>query len=157
MARYMRRGKSRIYWFPAANRPANLNAPTLLEFLNAVDISCEIRAVNGIDLNARPVNVSTLNSPYGRSIAGVTPPPAIGLEFYDEDDDSSVARPLLGLGVTGVLVLAPYGEPAAGDRLVVYDAESAGPSDRWAIGATAASLVIGLTATGTYPNASVTV
>src|SRR3982074_789409 len=108
MARFFRRGKSLIKFLPAVAG----TSPTSGEFAAGTDLTPQIAAIGGFQLQNNPIETPDLASGFTSQITGPDTTDASTLTFYD-DDSSSTLRNLLAKSTVGVIVLEPYGHVTA--------------------------------------------
>lgn len=144
MARYFRRGKSKLRYLPAV---ANAAAPTTPEITAGTDLTISVADVNGFGYNNSPIATPDLNSTFTSSIPGEDTTDDSTITFYD-DDTSTTLRTLLAKGVSGYIARMPYGQVTA-KRVEVWPITSTGVNDVWTVGNDAAQFVVGFAVTAT--------
>lgn len=144
MARYFRRGKSKMKYLPAI---ANQAAPTAPELSAGTDLTGSIADVNGFGYNNSPIATPDLNSTFTSSIPGEDTTDDSSITFYD-DDTSTTIRTLLAKGITGFICRQPYGQVSA-KRCEIWPVTSTGVNDVWTVGNDAAQFVVGFAVTAT--------
>jgi hypothetical protein len=141
MARFFRRGKSKIEFLPAI---ANTAAPTRPEIAAGTDLSPAIQGLAGFQLTNTPIATPDLSARFNKSIPGEDTTAASSLDFFDDDSGSSIAdtaRTVLAKGTIGYIVLMPYGDIAT-KRCEVWQVQSTGVNDMWALGNEAARFAV---------------
>lgn len=132
MAKFFRRGKSKIYFLPAV---ANQSSPTGTEITAGTDLSPVVQAVAGFQLTNTPIATPDLSTPFNKSIPGEDTTAASTLTFYDDDGTgtpgiSATVRTALAKGTIGYIVLMPYGA-GTGKRCEVWNVQTTGVNDEW--------------------------
>lgn len=135
MARFFRRGKSRVLFAPTVagySATAGTGSPTRGEITGATVLQTQIAEVNGFSFSNSPISVPDLNSTFTSTIAGEDVAEDSGFVFYD-DDAASTIRTALAKGTKGFILLLPYGDVAT-KRVEVWPVESTGVADEWTAG-----------------------
>ena len=143
MARYFRRGKSAIRFLPAV---ANKAAPTRAEITAGTDLTGSTAEIAGFTFSNDPIPVPDLGSTFTGTIVGEDTAETPTLTFYD-DDAASTVRTALAKGVTGFIVLFPYGDVPT-KRAEVWPVTSTGVNDEWSAGNDPARFSVGFAVTG---------
>lgn len=136
MARYFRRGVSRVKWAPAVAG----TSPTRPEITAGVDLSTSIAAINGFQFTNAPIATPDLSDNFDSQITGPDQAGDSSFNFYD-DDASTTVRTTLAKGTAGCVLLMPYGDVAT-KRVEVWRVTSLGVNDEWSMDATAAQFQI---------------
>lgn len=144
MARFFRRGVSKIYFLPAV---ASLTAPTAPEIAAGTDLSGEVADINGFQLTNSPITTPDLSTTFDSQINGPDAASDSSLTFYD-DDVSTTIRDALAKGTDGFVLLAPYGS-ASGKRCEVWPVRVTGFNDEWSMGNDPARAMCGFAITDT--------
>jgi hypothetical protein len=144
MARYFRRGKSKVRFLPAV---ANAAAPTAGELTAGTDLTVSIADIAGFGYNNGPIATPDLNSTFTSSIPGEDTTDDSSITFYD-DDTSTTIRTLLAKGVSGYIMRMPYGQVTA-KRAEIWPVTSTGVNDTWSTGNDAAQFQVGFAITAT--------
>lgn len=152
MARFNRRGKSKIYWVPTI---ASLVAPTLAEINAGTDLSVDLFEVNGFEYNGSRIPTPTLADNFTAQITGEDTVGEPNLVFHDQDNSSTI-RTALAKDAAGYIVRMPYGKTAT-KRAEVWPSTSQGVNDQYTTANESAKFTaqIAVTATPTI-NATVT-
>lgn len=137
MARYFRRGKSKIKWAPSVAG----SSPTRGEITAGVDLSPSIADIGGFQLSNNPITTPDLATSFDSQIDGPDSTEDSSLTFYD-DDTSTTIRTTLAKGVSGYALLFPLGDIVS-KRVEVWQAKSTGVNDQWSLDATAAQFRVG--------------
>lgn len=135
MARYFRRGKSKVVFAPtvaAYDAVTGTGSPIRAEITAATPLTPQIAEVTGFQFSNSPIAVPDLNSTFTSTIAGEDTAADSGFTFYD-DDTATTIRTALAKGTKGYVVLMPYGDVST-KRLEVWPVESTGVSDEWSAG-----------------------
>jgi len=150
MARYFRRGKSKIKWAPSVAG----SSPTRPEITAGVDLSPNVADIAGFQLQNNPIETPDLSTGFNSQIDGPDTVEDSSLTFYD-DDTSTTVRTTLAKGVSGYVLLMPYGDVAA-KRCEVWQVKSTGFNDQWTLDAAAAQAQAGFAVLST-PNQNGTI
>jgi hypothetical protein len=145
VARYFRRGRSKIKWAPSVAG----SSPTRPEITAGVDLSPSVADIGGFQLNNNPIETPDLSTGFNSQIDGPDTTDDSSLTFYD-DDTATTIRTTLAKGVSGYVLLMPYGDVTA-KRCEVWNSKSTGVNDQWTLDATAAQFRVGF-AVLTVPN-----
>jgi len=145
MARFFRRGKSKVYFLPAIANASG--SPTRAEITSGTDLSPNIAEIAGFSLANDPIATPDLATPFTKSIPGEDTTDASSLTFYD-DDTATTVRTALVKGTAGYIVLMPYGDVPT-KRCEVWKVQTTGVNDEWSIGNDAARFVVGFSISDT--------
>lgn len=137
MARYFRRGKSKIKWAPSVAG----SSPTRPEITAGVDLSPSVADIAGFQLSNNPIETPDLATAFNSQIDGPDTTDDSSITFYD-DDTSTTIRTTLAKGVSGYVLLMPYGDVAT-KRCEVWQSKSTGVNDQWSLDAAAAQFRVG--------------
>lgn len=129
MARFFRRGVSKVYFLPAV---ANKAAPTAPEIAAGTDLTGSVADIGGFTYTNSPIDTPDMASTYTTTIPGEDTTDTPSLTFYD-DNASTAIRTALAKGVTGYLLRVPYGT-GTGKRGEVWPVTSTGVNDEWSAG-----------------------
>lgn len=144
MAKFFRRGVSKIYFLPAV---ASLAAPTTIEVDAGEDLSAAVADIGGFSIANSPIPIPDLDTIFTKQINGEDTVDDSSLTFNDDDADDTV-RTTLAKGTTGFIVLMPYGREATA-RCEVWPVVVTGFNDQWSLGNDPAQAVCGFAITGT--------
>lgn len=136
MARFFRRGVSKVYFLPSM---ANKAAPSAGEISAGTDLTGAIADIGGFTYTNSPIDTPDLGSTYTTTIPGEDTTDTPSLTFYD-DNASTAIRTALAKGVTGYILRAPYGS-GTGKRAETWPVTSTGVNDTWSAGNDAAQFV----------------
>lgn len=142
MARFFRRGVSRVRFCPAVAGAS----PTRAEINAGTDLSPAIAGMSGFSLENSPISTPDLASNFDSQIDGPDAAGASSFTFYD-DDTATAVRTSQAKGTAGYIVLMPYGDVAT-KRCEVWPVKSTGVNDQWGLDATAAQFQVGYAITG---------
>lgn len=133
MARYFRRGKTKIVAAPAvasksAPTRAEINAGTVLALPGSnVQAAITSDGMTGFTSTNTPIETPDANSVFTKTIPGPTSVESPQLTFYD-DDVSAAIRNALAEGSDTNLIIMPYGD-VAGKRCEVWPVRVAALND----------------------------
>lgn len=136
MARYFRRGISKIKFAPAVAG----TSPTRAEITAGVDLSASVSAINGFQFSNSPITTPDLSDNFDSQITGPDTAGDSSLNFYD-DDTSTTVRTTLAKGTPGFILLFPLGDIVT-KRVEKWPITSLGVNDEWTLDATAAQFQI---------------
>jgi hypothetical protein len=142
VARFFRRGVSKIYWLPAVSNTA---APSSGEIAAGTDLSAQIAEIGGFKLSNDPIATPDLATTFDSQINGVDTTEESTLTFHDNDASATI-RNLLAKGNAGFVMLAPYGT-GTGKRAEVWPVKSTGFNDDWSMDAKSAQAMAGFAIT----------
>ena len=146
MARFFRRGVSKIRWITAPSNPA---APTLAEVNAGVALDAALADISGFEFANTPIPVPDLASTFTATIPGEDTTQNPTMTFYD-DDTTTTIRTALAKGNAGYVIFAPYGI-ANTKRAEIWPAKVTGYNDAWTAANEAAKATAGFAITST-PN-----
>lgn len=132
MARFFRRGVSKVRWLPAQAG----TSPTRPEITAGVDLSVAIAAINGFQFTNAPIATPDLSDNFDSQITGPDQAGDSSFDLYDDDSISTI-RTALAKGTAGIALLMPYGDVPT-KRCESWYATSLGVNDAWSMDATAA-------------------
>lgn len=139
MARFYRRGISKIYW-KAGTDTAPPSVDTVIG-VGGVDLSDDIAEIAGFTLTSSTIPTPDLGSRYTKTIPGEDTTPDSSLTFYDTDASSNAIRDALTKDAIGYVALLPYGN-ATGKRAEVWTVQVTGVNDQWTVGTDPARFVV---------------
>lgn len=120
MARFMRKGKTKVYFVPTI---ANKAAPTVAEITAGTALTGQIAEMNGFMFSNSPIDTPDMSTAFVNKIPGEDSVDDSNIVFY-EDDSSDVLRTALAKGSNGHIVIFPKGtagaSPAAADKAEVW-------------------------------------
>lgn len=105
MARFFRRGVTKIYYLPSISNTA---APTSGEITAGIDLSPKIAAISGFQLKNTPIVTPDLVTTFDSQIPGVDVADNSELTFYADSSTDSV-KTTLTKGTAGFLLFAMRG------------------------------------------------
>ncbi len=147
MARYFRRGTTKIYF---ATSIAAASAPTEGEMAAATELSCEAAEIEGFQFSNNPIDVPDMCSTFVKNIPGEDTSDTSSITFY-EDDTTNPIRALLLKGTEGYIVFFPYGitgaDPQTGDEAEVWPVSVASSTREWSAGNDPARYMVEFTIT----------
>lgn len=129
MARYFRRGKSKILFLPTVTNQA---APSRSEITAGTPLTPQVAEVSGFQFTNSPIAMPDLNSTFTSTIPGEDTADDSSLTFYD-DDTATTIRTALAKGTSGYILLLPYGDTPT-KRAEVWPVTSTGVGDEWSAG-----------------------
>jgi hypothetical protein len=131
MARFYRRGISKIYW--KAGTDIAPPAATVTLATGSVDLSDSVAEIAGFTLTSGTIATPDLGSRYTKTIPGEDTTPESSLTFYDDDAGTSAIRTALTKGAIGYITLLPYGK-VSGKRAEIWVVQVTGVNDQWTAG-----------------------
>lgn len=143
MAKFFRRGKSKIYFVPTVAAPST--GPTSAELTAGQDLSPLVADIAGFQLSNSPISTPNLADQFTPQIDGEDTVADSSLTLYD-DDAASAIRTALAKGTVGYICLLPYGNVTA-KRAEVWAVKTTGANDEWSTGNDAARFVVGFAVT----------
>lgn len=155
MARFFRRGLSKVKWVPtiAATSGGVVGSPTAPEITAGTDLTPQIAEIAGFQFSNSPIAVPDLVTTFTTQIGGEDTVSDSSITFYD-DNASTTIRTAVAKGAAGYVLMMPYGAVAT-KRIEVYPAYSTGPNDEWTTDNTAARYAVGFAITA-QPNQAAT-
>lgn len=136
MAKFFRKGVSKMKFLPAVAG----SSPTRPEIVAGVDLSPQVSAISGFQLNNSPIAVPNLAEVFTPQINGEDTVADSSITFND-DDTATTIRTALAKGTVGYMVLFPYGDVAT-KRLEKWNVVSTGVNDEWTTDNTAAKFMV---------------
>lgn len=134
MARYFRRGLSKVYFETASATPSNA------QILAGTDLGAALNALTGWDFQNTPIPTPDLGSTFTSTIGGEDTTQSPSMTFYDDSAGATI-RTALAKGNAGWVVRCPLGT-GTGKRVEVYPVASTGVNDSWSTGNEAALFVV---------------
>lgn len=128
MARYTRKGKSKISFVPTI---AVLAAPTIAEINAGTTLDTQMNEMSGFQFKNSVIKTPDLSTTFVSQIPGEDEADDSSITFYD-DDTTTTLRTALAKGQAGFIVLMPYGKTAT-KRAEVWPATSTGFNDEWTV------------------------
>lgn len=129
MAKFFRRGTSKLYFLPAV---AAVATPTRAEITAGTDLSSLATGLSGWQFSNQRIDTPILSSSFTPQIDGPDEVGDSSIVFMD-DDASSTIRTTLAKGTSGFIGMFPYGDVAT-KRMEVWPIKSAGVNDEWSMG-----------------------
>lgn len=130
MAKFFRRGKSKIYFLTAVAAPQT--GVTTAELTAGTDLSASLADVSGFTLTNSPISVPDLSTVFTSQIDGEDTTADSTITFNDDDSVVTI-RTALAKGTVGYMILLPYGT-AATKRCEVWPVKTTGINDQWSVG-----------------------
>lgn len=152
MARFYRRGTSKIYW-KAGTDTAPPDVDTVIG-VGTVELTDDIAEISGFALTSGTIPTPDLGSRYTKTIPGEDTTADSSFTMYDTDGTNAI-RTALTKGAIGYIALLPYGN-AATKRAEVWTVQVTGVNDQWTVANEPARYVISF-AVLQVPNQSDTV
>jgi hypothetical protein len=122
MPRFMRKGKSKIFWVLTI---ANLSAPTAAEVNAGTRIDTELAEINGFTFANSPIDVPDMSTAFVSKIPGEDTVTDSNMTFYEQSTTNPIST-ALAKGATGNVVIFYNGTagalPAAADKCEVWPA-----------------------------------
>lgn len=120
MARFMRKGITKVYFIPAI---ASTSAPTTAEVTAGTDLTPQLAEINGFSFSNSPIDTPDMASAFVSKIPGEDTVDNSDMTFY-EDDASNPIKTALAKGTTGFVGIYYQGiagsTPATADKLDVW-------------------------------------
>jgi hypothetical protein len=120
MARFMRKGKSKVYWVLTIS---NKSAPSTAEITAGTALQASIAEINGFTFQNNPIDVPDMGSAFVSKIMGEDTVEDSNIVFY-EDDTATTIPTALAKGTAGHIVIFYKGtagaSPAASDKCEVW-------------------------------------
>lgn len=135
MAKFFRRGKTKIYWVPTIASASLI--PTTAEVTAGTNLTPSVADVNGFAFTNSPIDVPDLSTTFTSNIPGEDTAADSSLTFY-EDTTTNTLQTTLAKGVSGYIAIFFSGtagaNPAAGDKAEVWPVQSTGPTREYSMG-----------------------
>jgi hypothetical protein len=125
MPRFMRKGRTKVFFIPAAAAPAAL---TVAEITAGDELTPELAEMNGFTFSNSPIMVPDMDNAYTSQIGGEDTAAESSLTFYEKTggDAANPIRVALAKDTPGFVVIVPEGlagaTPAAGDDYEIWPA-----------------------------------
>ncbi len=120
MARFMRKGKTKVFWVLTIATPAS---PTAAEVNGGTNLTPSIAEINGFTFSNNPIDVPDMASAFVSKIMGEDTVEDSSIVFY-EDDTTTTIQTALAKGTAGNIVIFYKGttgaNPAAADKAEVW-------------------------------------
>jgi len=134
MARYFRRGTTKIYFVSTITTAAS---PTAVEMALGTELTCDVAEISGFAFQNNPIDVPDMCAEFVKKIPGEDTADDSEMTFY-EDDTSNPLLVTLAKGQAGYIVFFPYGiggvNPVAGDDCEVWPVSVAKTTREWSAG-----------------------
>lgn len=143
--RFFRRGISKARFLPAVAG----SSPTRAEINAGVDLSPQVADMGGFSISNAPIETPDLATSFDSQIDGPDATETSSLTMYDLSDSTTI-RTAIAKGVSGFVLLMPYGDVPT-KRCEVWPVKSTGVNDVWGLDATAAKYQAGFAVTS-IPN-----
>lgn len=133
MARFFRRGKTRVWFLPAI--ASGTKAPTVAEIAAGTELTGSINDMNGFSYQSETIDTPDLASPFTSTIGGPDTVDDSSLVIY-LDSASNPLRSTLAKGTAGFIVINDYliGAVAAGQKVDVWPCEIIGTPKQFSMG-----------------------
>lgn len=141
MAKFFRRGVSRIYFLPAVAG----TSPTGGEISAGTELTAWVGGITGFQLSNSPIPVPDLATIFTSQITGEDTVTDSALTIND-DDTSTVVRTALAKGTSGFIYLMPYGN-GSGKRGEKWPIKVTGYNDEWVLDNVNAKAMVGFAIT----------
>lgn len=156
MAKFFRRGKTRVYWVPTV--AAATLIPTTAEVTAGTRLDASVADLSGFAFTNSPIPVPDMSSTFTGNIPGEDTAADTTLTFY-EDTTTNTLQTTLAKGAAGYICIFFAGiagaNPAIGDKCEVWPVQSTGPTREYSTGNDPARWSAGLAITAP-PNFSAT-
>jgi hypothetical protein len=139
MARFYRRGISKIYW--KAGTDTAPPPATSVVASGSVDLTDDVAEIAGFAITSGLIPTPDLGSRFTKSIPGEDTTAESTLTFYDKDDATNPIRSALTRDAVGYIALLPYGN-TVGKRAEVWVVKVTGVNDQWSAGNDPARYVV---------------
>lgn len=147
MARFMRKGKTRVYYVPTIT---TLTAPTVAQITAGTRLDTSLSEVTGFEFANQPIDAPDMSSSFVGKITGEDQVTNSTMTFY-EDDTTNPIQTALPKGTNGYVVFFYKGiagaSPAIGDKTESWPIQVASSSRKYSVGNEAAAYVIAFTNT----------
>lgn len=134
MARFMRKGVTKVYWAVTLASPS---APTVANMVAAVVLHTQLSELNGFNFTNTPIDTPDMASAFVSKIPGEDTVGDSSMVFY-EDTLTNPIKTALAKNTVGFVVLFPTGlagsTPAIADKTDVWPAIVASNSRRYSAG-----------------------
>lgn len=156
MARYFRRGTSKMYFVPIVD---DVDGPTESELEVALELSCELSELSGFSFSNNPIDTPDMCAEFVSRIPGEDTAEDSSITFYEHNSPSdNPIRDALVKGTLGYIIFFPYGVtgvdgsgndpwPENGDHCEVWPVSVASSTREWSAGNDAARYVVEFTIT----------
>jgi len=138
MARYMRKGTTKVYWVPSISNTA---APLATEVNAGTRLDTQLAEVNGFTFQNNPIDTPVMSSAFIGKINGEDTTQDSSFTFY-EDSVSNPIKTAQAKGNNGFVVILYAGTagatPAAGDKVEIWPATVSSNARQYSAGNEAA-------------------
>lgn len=156
MPRFMRKGKTKIYFVPSIS---NLAAPTVVEINAGTRLDAQLNEINGFSFANTAIDTPDMAQAFVSKIPGEDTTADSNMTFY-EDSATNPISTLLAKGTSGNVVIFPTGtagaSPAAADKAEVWPTIVASNSRQYTVANEAAKFQVVFTNTTAPVNAVLT-
>lgn len=156
MPRFMRKGKTKIFFVPTI---ASLSAPTAVEVNAGTELTPQLAEINGFDFTNTPIDTPDMSQAFVSKIPGEDTVGDSNMSFYELTGSNPIAT-ALAKGTTGYVVIFYGGiagaTPAAADKAQVWPTIVASNSKRYTVANEAAMYQVVYTNTAAPTEATLT-
>ena len=140
MARFMRKGRTKIYFVPTI---ASLAAPTALEVAAGTVLHTELAEINGFGFANSPIDTPDMGKALVTKIMGEDTLEDSSMGFYEVQTGTDTIKVALAKGTAGYIVIFPRGiagaTPAAADKSESWPVTVSSNSRKYSTGNEAAT------------------
>ncbi len=139
MAKFMRRGKTKVKFCPSI--ASTTLAPTVAELTSGTDLTNEIAEMSGFNSKSTMIDIPNFGSRQTPKIAGEQQSDDSSITIY-EDDTTNPLQTTLARDVNGYIVIAPAGVLTASSKVDVFPVSVASNTRQYTSGNEAAKIQI---------------
>lgn len=148
MARFMRKGTTKVYFLTTLPAPA---APTTAQITAGTALTDQISEINGFTYANSPIDTPDMGNAFVTKISGEDTVENSSIVFY-EDKLTNPISTALAKGVNGFILIFPTGiagaNPAAGDKSESWPVQIASNARQYQAGNEAARYTVSFANTG---------
>lgn len=149
MARFMRKGTTKVYFVPTI---ASLAAPTAIEIGAGTPLHPELAEINGFNFENSPIDTPDMAITLVTKIPGEDTLEDSSMGFYEVKTGTDTIKAALVKGTVGYVVIFPRGiagaSPAAADKCESWPVIIASNSRKYTVGNEAATYMVKYANTG---------
>lgn len=148
MARFMRKGTTKVYFVPTI---ASLSAATAVEVGAGTALHTQLAEINGFSFANSSIDTPDMANTLVTKISGEDTLENSSMGFYEAKSGTDTIKTALTKGTSGYVVIFYRGiagaTPAAGDKYEVWSVEVASNSRKYSVGNEAATFMVAFTPT----------
>lgn len=147
MARFMRKGKTKLYFVPTI---VSLAAPTAAEVNGGTRLDTSLAEINGFSFANNPIDVPDMSTTLVAKINGEDQVADSSMVFYEDDTSTTISTALAKAAIGNIVILykgTAGASPAAADKADVWPVVVGSNARLYSTGNEAAKFQVSFTCT----------